>query len=117
MLEVAGSGKEHGDTGGFSCRDHFVVSDGSSRLYDRGDAGGNRCFNPIREWEEGIASEDAAPGSIAGTLDGDVYALDPVGLAAPDTGDRRFLRQHDGIRFDVAGGFPGEDKVPELGVG
>src|SRR6476469_1097428 len=97
MLEVAGSSKEHCDSGGFSCGDDFTVANGTARLHDRGDSGGNSRFNPIRKGQEGVASKDAASGLIASTLDGDMDALNTVWLAAPDTGDRRLFRQHNGV--------------------
>src|SRR5215204_4819851 len=92
MLEVASSGKEHRDTGGFGDGNDFAVSNRSARLHDRGDAGGDGCFNSIREREKRITGENAAPGPIAGSLDRNMHTLDPVRLTASHASDSRLIR-------------------------
>src|SRR5215204_6004504 len=116
MLEVASSGEEHRDTRGFGDGNDLAVSNRSARLHDRGDTGGDSCFNSIREREKCITGENAAPGPIAGSLDGDMHALDPVRLTTSHASDSRLFRKNNCIRFDMARGFPREHEIPKLGI-
>ena len=86
MLEVAPSGRDHGDVVRVAGGDHLAVAQAAAGLDDRPDPRPGRPLDPVREGEEGVAGEHQRPrrGLDAKAAAGELDGLDATGLAAAD---------------------------------
>ncbi len=97
VAEMPRAGENHGYAGAVGGGNNLVVAHGAARLDDGDHARGARCFQPIREREEGIAGQHRARGPLTGLAHRDAHALHAVGLTAADPGQRSVTGQDDGV--------------------
>src|SRR5207245_140815 len=94
--------------------DHLVVADRAARGDRGGDAGSGGDSESVEEREVSVRGQDTAPRPLAGPLDCETNARNPVWLAGAHPRHRIVFSKDDSVRLDVLAGAPGEAQVAQL---
>jgi len=87
--------------------DDFRVADGTSGLDDGANSGVGEEVEAVAEGEEGVGGGEGAGGGQDRFHDRDFGGVDAAHLAGADSDRLRFIRQDDGVGFDVGADDPG----------
>src|SRR4030042_5620760 len=114
VFEVTDAGEHHSHIILIGGGDDLFISSRAAVL-DDGSCSALCChLDGIVEWNHSIGGEHAAFGGITGSLQGELDADYPVGLARAHTEQCIIFSQDDAIRLDMFHCSPGEDKIAHL---
>src|SRR5229473_3780998 len=105
---MADAGEDHGDTETVRGGDDVRVADGTAGLNHGSGTGFRGFLDAIREWKEGVGSDNAALQRGLRFHYCDFDGIDAAHLAGADAERGAGAREDDGVGFDVLADFPGK---------
>ena len=104
----------HYQTQTVATRDHLLIANRASRLYDRSDPMCSRGFNAVGKREEGVRRHHRPACALAGFVTGEHDRVNPTHLTGAYADSRAILGIYDGVAFDMAADAPRKGKVSQL---
>ena len=97
---MAGASKDHRNTVLICSGDDFLITHAATRLDSAACTTIYNYIQAISEWEEGIASSNAALCSLSRTIYGETCRVNPIYLTHSDSDCSTILSQQDGVALN-----------------